>query len=64
MNHLHSAIHFLGSFLVANESVRVTGFAHAIPLLLSKLAADELTQGSHELGEARSARAEFLEKTP
>jgi hypothetical protein len=50
MHHLHSIIHFFSGFRVVNKSVRVTCFAHAVPMLLSKL--DELTQGSNKLGEA------------
>ncbi len=49
---LNSVVHVLGCSRIANESVTVAFFEQAVPMLLAKLAADELTQDANELCEA------------
>ncbi len=49
MYNLSRNIHCLGCCRIVNEKARVASFAHVVPMLLSKMAADELKQGVHKL---------------
>ncbi len=64
MHRLQRIVHILGRFRIAYESVCVTGRTQAVHLLLSKLAADELTQVADELSEADQAAEDDLDATP
>ena len=61
---LNRVEHALGRSRIPNESVAVAFSPQAVPVLLTELSADELTQGADKLCETGQAWAHSLDIPP